>query len=109
MPLLKHADSVQIVTFHHRTKPGARGVPTLRPGQELAQYLARHGIHAEIASHTLAAGIDNGQALLAHANDFHADLMVMGSYGHSRFREVLLGGVTQTVFNEMTIPTLMSH
>lgn len=108
LPLLQHADAVQIVTFHDKPKPGTRAAGT-KPGRELMQHLARHGIRAEIAAHTLAAGIDNGEALLAHANDFRADLMVMGGYGHSRFREVLLGGVTQTVLNGMTIPTLMAH
>jgi nucleotide-binding universal stress UspA family protein len=109
LPLLREADSVQVVIFHNKPKPGSHVTPGVRPGKELLQHLTRHGVRAEIAAHTLSAGIDNGKALLAHANDFRADMMVMGGYGHSRFREVLLGGVTQTVFSEMAIPTLMAH
>jgi nucleotide-binding universal stress UspA family protein len=33
----------------------------------------------------------------------------MGGYGHTRFRELLLGGVTRTVLTAMTVPVLMSH
>jgi len=38
-----------------------------------------------------------------------ADLLVMGGYGHSRFREILLGGATRTILESMTVPVLMSH
>jgi len=106
IPLLQLADSVQVVIFSTKSGHDTHGI---RPGAELLQHLARHGVKGEVATHTLSAGIANGEALLAHANDFHADLMVMGGYGHSRFREVLLGGVTQTVFSEMSVPTLMTH
>jgi nucleotide-binding universal stress UspA family protein len=46
---------------------------------------------------------------LSLAADLSIDLLVMGGYGHARFREMLLGGVTQTVLAAMTIPVLMSH
>ena len=52
---------------------------------------------------------DIGQALLSVAADHGNDLIVMGGYGHSRFRETLLGGVTKTVFAAMTIPVLIAH
>jgi nucleotide-binding universal stress UspA family protein len=38
-----------------------------------------------------------------------ADLIVMGAYGHSRLRELVLGGVTRTLLEAMTVPVLMSH
>ena len=41
--------------------------------------------------------------------DIGADLLVMGAYGHSRLRELVLGGATHTVLSEMTVPVLMSH
>ncbi|TAK37570.1 MAG: universal stress protein, partial [Betaproteobacteria bacterium] len=34
---------------------------------------------------------------------------VMGAYGHSRLRELVLGGVTRTLLDTMTVPVLMSH
>jgi nucleotide-binding universal stress UspA family protein len=52
---------------------------------------------------------DIGQALLSLATDQGNDLIVMGGYGHSRFRETLMGGVTKTLFNSMTVPVLTTH
>jgi nucleotide-binding universal stress UspA family protein len=46
---------------------------------------------------------------LSHAADNSADLMVMGGYGHSRLREFVLGGVTRSIFQSMTLPVLLSH
>jgi nucleotide-binding universal stress UspA family protein len=50
-----------------------------------------------------------GEALLSLAADHQCDLLVLGAYGHSRFRETLLGGVTRTVLESMTLPVLMAH
>ena len=50
-----------------------------------------------------------GEWLLSRAADLGADLLVCGAYGHSRMRELILGGVTRTLLREMTVPVLMSH
>ena len=50
-----------------------------------------------------------GELLLSRASDFDADLLVMGCYGHTRAREWLLGGVSRTVLQSMTLPGLMAH
>jgi Universal stress protein family len=50
-----------------------------------------------------------GEVLLSQAVDLGVDLLVMGAYGHSRVRELVLGGATRTVLNQMTLPVLMSH
>jgi nucleotide-binding universal stress UspA family protein len=47
--------------------------------------------------------------LLSRAADLGADLLVIGAYGHSRLRELLLGGVTRSILESMTLPVLMSH
>ena len=52
---------------------------------------------------------DAGAQLLSLAADVGADLLVMGCYGHSRAREWVLGGVTRTILQSMTLPVLMSH
>jgi nucleotide-binding universal stress UspA family protein len=52
---------------------------------------------------------DIGDLILSRAADNGADLIVMGAYGHSRLRELVLGGATRTLFESMTVPTLMSH
>jgi Universal stress protein family len=54
-------------------------------------------------------GIDVADTILSYAADVSADFIVMGGYGHSRLREVILGGTTRGLLSSMTIPTLMSH
>ena len=49
------------------------------------------------------------QVILSRAADLTADLIVMGAYGHSRLRELVLGGVSRSFLQEMTVPVLMSH
>ena len=100
VPLLRRARQTTLAVFNPADE--------LRlAGAEIALYLARHGVNVEVRSGE--TGLDVGNALLSLAADLGADLMVMGGYGHTRFREVLLGGVTQTVLAGMTIPVLMSH
>jgi len=55
------------------------------------------------------AGFDVGAQILSRAADTSADLIVMGGYGHARVRELVLGGVTRTLLEAMTVPVLMSH
>lgn len=100
LPLLRRADKVTLAVFNTGEQP--------RPaGADIALYLARHGVNVEVRREENAN--DVGSALLSLAADIGADLLVMGGYGHTRFREVLLGGVTQTILKSMTIPVLMSH
>jgi len=56
-----------------------------------------------------APDVSVGEALLSHAADMQADLLVMGAYGHSRLWEFVLGGVTRTILGAMTVPVLLSH
>ena len=57
----------------------------------------------------LELGVRVGETLLNQASDRNADLIVMGCYGHSRVRELMLGGATRTMLQSMPIPVLMSH
>lgn len=101
LPLLKTAKRVMVLTAnpaHGRRVEGA----------DIARHLARHGIAAEISS-IVAAGSDVGDLLLSRATDEAADLIVMGGYGHSRMRELVLGGVSRALFAHMTVPVLMAH
>ncbi len=59
--------------------------------------------------HVEPSAIDDGAALLACADCLDADLIVMGAYGHTRLREMVLGGVTETLLDRMTVPVLMAH
>lgn len=79
------------------------------PGAEIAAHLARHGL-AVTAARTISDGsISEADALLSYVADLGADLLVMGGYGHSRVRELTLGGLTRGVLQHMTLPVLMSH
>lgn len=108
IPLLEQAEYVEVVVMH-KNRRGGIDADRERPGSDAAHYLARHGIKATVSQPVVSLDIDMGNALLSHATDVGADLIVMGGYGHTRFREVLLGGVTQMVLKSMTIPILMSH
>jgi nucleotide-binding universal stress UspA family protein len=104
IPLLRSAKNVTIALFNPSISAAGHGE---QPGTDIALFLARHGIKVEVMQQTTS--IDVGNALLSLAADICSDLIVMGGYGHTRFREVLLGGVTQTVLETMTVPVLMSH
>ncbi len=78
------------------------------PGAELAAVLARHDV--DVVVEAIPTGdLATGDALLSHAADVGADLLVMGAYGHSRLREFVFGGATRTILETMTVPVLMSH
>lgn len=78
------------------------------PGTEMASALARHGI--KVAAEPMpTSDEDAGSALLAKAADVNADLLVIGAYGHSRVREFVFGGATDTVLKGAGLPVLMAH
>lgn len=104
IPLLQRAQLVQVVVFNHEARPQVYGA---LPGSDIALYLARHDIKVEVLQRKTEREI--GAALLATASELQSDLIVMGGYGHTRFREILLGGVTSSVLEMMTVPVLMSH
>lgn len=104
--LMQQAELVQVVVFDSAAARASHGE---EPGADMALYLARQGISVEVVHRQLAPSTDIGSTLLSHASDFDADLIIMGGYGHSRFREILLGGVTQAILASMTVPVLMAH
>lgn len=70
--------------------------------------LAQHGIQAEVKK-LVIDDVDVANMLLSHAADTGADLIVIGGYGHSRLREIVLGGTTREVLRSITVPVFMSH
>jgi nucleotide-binding universal stress UspA family protein len=105
MPLLAGAEAVTVLAVDPAGGSAGHGEV---PGADIALHLARHGVEATIET-TVSAGIGAGNTLLSRASDLGADLLVMGAYGHSRVRELLLGGATRTVLESMTLPILMAH
>ena len=77
-------------------------------GQRLAHSLRRRGFVTE-ARAVLAEDCPIADTLQDHAIGLDADLLVMGGYGHSRFREFVLGGATRGVLDDLRLPVMMSH
>ena len=107
MPLLVRARRVTIGCLD----PGAaeRGVDEAAR-ERLGAYLQRHGVAARIEHDTLGEGdVAVGDWLLSRVADVGGNLIVMGGYGHPRWRERVLGGATRTLLSAMTVPVLMAH
>jgi nucleotide-binding universal stress UspA family protein len=103
MPLLAKAGKVEIVSI--TDEPGKQD--TIE-GVDMGRHLARHGLKVEV-ERIPRGDVDVADALLSHAADSGADVMIMGGYGHSRLRQFLLGGVTRSTLRSMTVPVLMAH
>lgn len=102
LPWLRAAKQVHVLEDLADPPPGGSGE------LDIAQYLQRHGIVASVHRQR-SAPAEAGDALLSFACDVDADMLVMGCYGHSRARELVLGGATRTVLETMTLPVLMAH
>lgn len=104
LPVLKGADVVRIVVID----PPAHGPERSDPGGMLSQMLARHGVKCEIdvLSKSLTRVSD---VLNRHVQDTAAEMIVMGAYGHSRFREAILGGATRNMLEKAAVPVFMAH
>ncbi|HEY7687640.1 MAG TPA: universal stress protein [Dongiaceae bacterium] len=100
LPILEAAEHVTVLTV------GAIDSPAT--AQDLVAYLGKHNVRASHES-VPPGGASTGATLLAHAEQTRADLLVMGAYGHSRLREMILGGATRDVLSAATIPVLMAH
>jgi nucleotide-binding universal stress UspA family protein len=104
LPLLQGAETVTILEIKERPDDPN----TLAPDTSIAAALARHGIKPEVRT-SIAPDISIGDEILSRAADLDADLLVMGAYGHARFRELIFGGTTRHIARHMTLPTLLSH
>lgn len=104
LPFLKAADLVDITVVD----PPNHGPERSDPGGMLCQMLVRHGVRAEVS--VLAKTLPRVSDVLArHVRDRNADMLVMGAYGHSRFREAILGGATRNMLEQANVPVLMAH
>jgi nucleotide-binding universal stress UspA family protein len=88
-----------------RPAPSTQVLPTA----DIAEHLARYGLTVSAARTVISDGLTPADALLDYASDIGADMLVVGGYGHSRTREMILGGVTRDLLRHMTVPVLMSH
>jgi nucleotide-binding universal stress UspA family protein len=99
LPILRRATSVTILTCRATRE---------RPGQALRAHLERHGVRAEVRA-DYGDSDEIGEIILEHAAELSTDLIVMGAYGHSRLREMVLGGTTNHMLSHATVPLLMSR
>jgi nucleotide-binding universal stress UspA family protein len=99
LPWMQRAEAVRILSAdeYQRRGPGA---------QELAAYLALHGVQAELATFR-PLDREVGAGMLAAAREFGCDLLSMGAYSHSRLRQLILGGVTRHVLEHANLPVMM--
>ena len=117
LPLLRHAAQVVVVCFDGSGSSAETGADsgsdsgsdtgTARTAL-LETCLHQHGVVAHI-QHRPTPTHDLGEHLLSLVADLPADLLVMGCYGHGRAREWVMGGITRTVLQAMTVPVLMAH
>ena len=105
MPILERAQAVSVVTVNPRQQPFGHGE---QPGADIALHLARHGVKVEVQQ-VESRDVDIANTILSHIADRSSDLLVMGAYGHSRLRELVLGGVTRTILRDMTVPVFIAH
>jgi nucleotide-binding universal stress UspA family protein len=103
LPLLKSAATVTLQMIDPAPSPGGG-----EPGADVARWLARHGVKVTL-HHDSADGSNVGGVILSRAADRNIDLIVMGLYGHSRIRELVLGGASRTLLASMTVPLLIAH
>ena len=75
------------------------------PGGDIVRYLKCHDVHATV----VGTNHGGGKGILSTAAKYDCDLLVMGAFTHSRIREIFLGGVTDTIMRDTTIPVLMRH
>ncbi|MBW7055178.1 universal stress protein [Paracoccus bogoriensis] len=104
LPLLRAADRVEVTCID----PRRNSPENSDPGGLLAQMLVRHGVRAEIAVLARTAPTISDE-LNRRAVEIGADLIVMGAYGHSRFRQAILGGATRNMLEKSAVPVLMAR
>ncbi|MEM8959207.1 MAG: universal stress protein [Pseudomonadota bacterium] len=104
LPFLKQSSGVDIVVVD----PPRRPVDQAQPGLTLSQMLDRHGVNATLTE-LPAESRSVSEVLLDHAEIGRCGMIVAGAYGHSRFREAILGGATRDFLSKATLPILMTH
>ncbi len=100
LPFLMGAKAVTVIAVNEEAGEAS--------SDRLVSHLTRRGIAAKVQRLTADRGNIQG-AILSIAAESNMGLLVMGGYGHSRLHERILGGVTRSMFDTMTVPVLMSH
>jgi nucleotide-binding universal stress UspA family protein len=103
LPFLAEAETVRIFIAKPRGERRGEDEQSLA---ELLDYVSRHGVALDSQ---MTSAETPEKALIADIEDFHADLVVMGAYGHSRARELVFGGVTEMMIRKARTAVLFAH
>ncbi|WP_061478232.1 universal stress protein [Stenotrophomonas sp. DDT-1] len=104
LPLLLAAHSVHLIVVVEN----GEGAVERTDMAEIARHLERHGVKVQ-AKILKEEGVSTAALLLEHADHVGADMLVVGGFGHSRFREWAFGGVTRELLFDAKLPVLYSH
>jgi nucleotide-binding universal stress UspA family protein len=104
LPFMRLAQHTELVTCSAANQDRDR-----IPGADIGVILARHALDVKVVELRPPPTVSVSDALLSRADKTGCDLLVMGAYGHARWKELMLGGVTQSVLGSMPVPVLMSH
>ncbi|NBJ13114.1 universal stress protein [Microvirga arsenatis] len=103
LPFLRAAETVEVVAV-----VGEKDLPASVTGADIAPHLTRHGVNVQVQTLPAQEG-DVAETLRSHATLTRADMIVMGGYVHSRLRELVFGGVTQSLLKQSPVPLFMAY
>ncbi|MFT7527595.1 MAG: nucleotide-binding universal stress UspA family protein [Arenicella sp.] len=106
LPLMRSAKQVDIVTVTKQSDLDQELVESIG----ISEYLTEHGVKCQyFYERMIEPEHDHSETLIRHVKDKECDLIIIGGYGHSRFREIVLGGMTRDLIKNSPVPVLMSH
>jgi len=106
LALMRKAENVDIVTVTKKSNLDEE----LIEGIEISEYLTEHGVLTKFYAEHLNEGDRNeADTILRHVRNHERDLIIVGGYGHSRLREIVLGGVTRALIQKSKVPIVLSH
>jgi len=104
LPILKKAAEVHLLVIH---EPETNEAAAIASADDVVNLLARHGVKAIAVAQPDYGGV--GKSIEEYAEDIEADIIVAGAFGHNRFMEWLLGGVTRHLLRSANTSVLFSH
>jgi nucleotide-binding universal stress UspA family protein len=106
LPLIERAERTTVITIDSADFADWDGAPA---ADQLVQHLRRHNPAVDALHLKDVAAGAIAKTLLTQASALGADLIVTGAYGHPKFWEKMVGGVTHDLIDRMNFPILMSH
>jgi nucleotide-binding universal stress UspA family protein len=106
LPILKRANEVTVLVVEETGKPETMSG---HASDEICATMVRHGVKCTTEQVKPIGAVEPGVELLAQTAAHKCDLLVMGCYGHSRFREFVLGGASRYVLQHTSVPVLMAN